>query len=276
MRLALDQGPPATGGSAEALARLNRVARTAAAGGATLLITPEMALTGYNIGASAVRAAAEPPDGPMLAGLAEIALRNGIALLAGFPELGADGQVYNAIHLVDRRGRGRATCRKTHLYGAVDRAQFAAGRSLAEPVELGGWSFGLAICYDIEFPEVARAQALAGVDAILVPTANMVPYDGVATRIVPARAEENEVYVAYANYCGAEGVFTYCGLSCVCGPDGVDLARAGSGEEMIFADLSKPHLAAIRASLTHLADRRPELYGPLDGPRSTARKTSDE
>jgi predicted amidohydrolase len=267
MRLALDQGPPATGGSAAALARLDRAANTAAAAGADLLIVPEMALTGYNIGAASVRALAEPLDGPMIAAIARIALRHRIALLAGFPELGADGRVYNAAHLVDKHGYGHATCRKTHLFGAVDRTQFAPGAALATPVELDGWRLGLAICYDIEFPELARAQAIAGVDAILVPTANMLPFTSVPTRIVPARAEENEVYVAYANYCGAEGEFIYCGLSCVCGPDGADLARAGSGEEMIFADLSKQHLAATRAISTHLADRRPELYKPAGDPK---------
>ena len=260
MRLALDQGPPATGGSAEALARLDRSASAAAAAGADLLMTPEMALTGYNIGGDAVRAAAESPGGPMRAALSEIARRHRVALVAGLPELGADGKIYNAVNLLDKRGASLACYRKTHLYGAVDRAQFAPGATLAPPVELDGWVLGLAICYDIEFPELARAHALAGADAILVPTANMVPYDGVATRIVPARAEENEIYVAYANYCGSEGEFAYCGLSCVCGPDGADLARAGRGEEMIFADLSKGHLAATRARSTHLADRRPELY----------------
>jgi len=269
MRLALDQGPPATGGSGEALARLDRAAGKAAAAGANLLITPEMALTGYNIGPAAVRAVAEPLDGPMISALAEIALRHRISLLAGLPELGADGRIYNTIHLVDSRGNGRATYRKTHLYGAVDRTQFAPGPALETPVELDGWRLGLAICYDIEFPELARALALAGADAILVPTANMVPFTSVPTRIVPARAEENEVYVAYANYCGTEGEFTYCGLSCVCGPDGADLARAGGGEEMIFADLNKRHLAATRAISTHLADRRPELYGPIDDLKGT-------
>ena len=52
-----------------------------------------------------------------------------------------------------------------------------------------------------------------------MPTANMAPFEGVATRLVPARAEENAVFVAYANYVGAEGAFAYFGLSCVCGPD---------------------------------------------------------
>jgi predicted amidohydrolase len=88
----------------------------------------------------------------------------------------------------------------------------------------------------------------------------MLPYIGVATRVVPTRAEENEIYVAYANRVGVEGAFEYCGLSCVSGPDGTDVARAGSSEEMIFADISKDKVAQVRNSLSHLKDRRSDLY----------------
>jgi predicted amidohydrolase len=263
MRLALDQWQPVTGGSPEGLARLDHAAARAAGAGVDLLIVPEMALTGYNIGPEAVRAAADPEGGPISAAVGEIARRHALAVLAGFPKLGADGRVYNAIHLADRTGAARASYAKTHLYGEVDRAQFAAGSEITAPVELGGWKLGLAICYDIEFPEVARALALAGVEAILAPTANMAPFDTVATRLVPARAEENAVFLAYANYAGREGDFDYFGLSCVCGPLGHDIVRAGHGEEMIFADLDKAALAAAREAATHLADRRPELYGSI-------------
>jgi predicted amidohydrolase len=72
-------------------------------------------------------------------------------------------------------------------------------------VELEGWKLGLLICYDLEFPENARRLALAGAELILVPTANMVPFDFVADVTVRARAFENQCYVAYANYCGHEG-----------------------------------------------------------------------
>jgi predicted amidohydrolase len=266
MRLALAQWRPVTRGAAEGLARLDADAATAAAAGADLLLTTEMALTGYAVGPDAVRAAADPEGGPLAEAVGDIARRRGIALLAGFPRLGPDGRVFNTVNLVDHRGVLRASYAKTHLYGAVDRAQFSAGAEIAAPVEIGGWRLGLAICYDIEFPELARALALAGAEAILTPTANMAPFESVATRLVPARAEENAVYLAYANYAGREGDFDYFGLSCVCGPNGADLSRAGRGEEMIFADLDKAALAAARALATHLADRRPELYGPLTKP----------
>lgn len=266
MRLALGQWRPVAGGAEEGLARLDRAAAEAVAGGAGILILPEMALTGYNIGATAVAAAADPEGGPIANAVAGIARRHGVAVLAGFPHRAGDGRILNAIQLFDASGAPRARYAKTHLYGAVDRAQFSAGAEIVAPVELGGWMLGLAICYDIEFPELARALALAGAEAILAPTANMLPYDTVATRLVPARAEENAVFVAYANYVGAEPPFEYFGLSCVCGPDGADLARAGHDEAMLFADLDKAALAAARTNATHLTDRRPELYASLTKP----------
>ena len=65
------------------------------------------------------------------------------------------------------------------------------------------------------------------------------------------------------NRCGREADFDYCGLSCVAGPDGLDLARAGEGEEMILADLDPAALAASRRLNPHLKDRRPDLYADI-------------
>lgn len=258
MRIALSQETPI--GDRDPMRRLDTTAAQAKSAGAALLITPEMGLTGYDIGPEAIAARAEPVDGAMMTAVAAIARRHDITLVVGFPEAAPSGKPYNAAALVDASGVLRGLCRKTHLFGDVDRSQFSPGPTLADAVDLNGWRLGLAICYDIEFPEVARHFAIKGVDAILVPTANMHPYTSIATRLVPARAEENAVYIAYANYSGPEGRFDYCGLSCICGPDGNDLARAGDGPDFLLADLSKPDLARTRAVSTHLADRRTDLY----------------
>ena len=119
------------------------------------------------------------------------------------------------------------------------------------------------ICYDVEFPENVRHLALLGADLVAVPTALMRPFDVVANILVPARAYENQVFVAYVDRCGHEGDFEYCGLSCVVGPDGVDLARAGRGEELILADIDKAVLLRSRQVNTHMRDRRPALYHKL-------------
>lgn len=259
MRIALLQCAPGAPDTAAGLARLDAAAARAAAAGAAVLVTPEMFLTGYAIGADAVAGLAEPGDGPAAEAAAAIARRHGVALLYGCPE--RDGAaVYNAVRLVGADGAPVAAYRKTHLFGDLDRAQFAAGDAPSPVVTLAGLRMGLAICYDIEFPEVARSLALAGAEAVLVPTANMVPFESVATRLVPARAEENTVFVAYANYVGREGGLAYCGLSCVVAPDGGDLARAGTEETLLVADLDRARLDAARSQLTYLRDRRPGLY----------------
>lgn len=259
MRIAIYQMNSIDRNVAENATLFDQLCAIAKAGGADLIIFPEMALSGYNIGADRIRQLAEPRDGAMIQALRGMAQRHNIGVLCGFPE--ADGmQVFNSAALIDASGALLSICRKAHLFGDVDRSAFSAADALCPLVQFGEWSLGLAICYDVEFPELVRAYALAGAEAVLVPTANMLPYIGVATRVVPARAEENEIYVAYANRVGHEGAFEYCGLSCVTGPDGVDLARAGDSEEMIFADLSKDHLAQVRKSLSHINDRRSDLY----------------
>lgn len=261
MRVAIHQMMSLDRSVAQNLAHLEQACAQAKAGGADLIIFPEMALTGYNIGADRIRALAEPRSGAMVRSLMDMAQRHAIAVLCGFPEAEAEGgRVFNAAALIDQTGAVLSICRKAHLFGEVDRAAFSAADSLCPLVQFGDWTVGLAICYDVEFPELVRAYALAGAEAVLVPTANMLPYTGVATRVVPARAEENEIYVAYANRVGIEGAFEYCGLSSVTGPDGTDMARAGGREEMIFADLSKEHLSRVRKSLSHLKDRRSDLY----------------
>ncbi|MBK0400342.1 carbon-nitrogen hydrolase family protein [Limibaculum sp. M0105] len=262
MRIAVWQTTPVAADPEAGLARLEEAARAAAGGGARLLVTPEMALTGYAIGAEACARLARPQGGAYHEAVAAIARRHGIAVAFGYPEA-AGGGVRNAAALVSAGGDVLADYAKTHLWGALDREQFVAGDGLSDVVELDGWRVSLAICFDIEFPEVARIAALRGAELVLVPTANMEPYRSVPRRIVPARADENGVYLAYANYVGAEGKQVYCGLSCVCGPDGEDAARAGFEPELLVATLDRDAVTARRAALPYLACRRPELYGDL-------------
>lgn len=260
MRVALAQCAPGPGDVPGNLHRLDGFA----AAGADLVVTPEMFLTGYAIGADAVRALAEPADGPSAAAVAALARQHRTAVLYGYPESDG-GQVFNAVALVGPDGSRIAGYRKTHLFGELDRAQFGAGADGPAVIELDGWRLGLLICYDVEFPETVRGLALAGADAVLVPTANMSGYDRVPATLVPARAYENQVYVGYANLAGREGGLVYGGLSCMAGPDGADVVRAGRGEELLVARLDRDALTASRRDNPFLADRRPELYRGLTG-----------
>ncbi len=166
----------------------------------------------------------------------------------------------NTVQVVDRDGTRLAGYRKAHLYGDVDRRAFIPGDVGVVQFGLDGLVVGLVICYDVEFPEAVRAHALAGTQLLLVPTGLMDPYGAVSSILVPARAYESQVFVAYVNRIGREGEFTYCGASCVVAPDGTELARAGRDQELLLADVDAAALHASRKLSTHLADRRPELY----------------
>jgi predicted amidohydrolase len=257
MKIAVYQGEGLNGEVAESLGRMKMNALEAAAQGAGLVIFPEMFLTGYNIG-NAVFTLAEPADGPSAAAVAKISRECGVAILYGYPERSGD-RIFNSARLVDSAGIAVANYRKTHLYGSEERRLFAPGDDLVI-AEMEGVRMGFLICYDVEFPEAVRALALAGAELIAVPTALIQPFDIVARTLVPARAFENQVYVAYAGMCGSERGLGYCGLSCIVGPDGRDLARAGSGPALLIADIDPSAISKGRQSNPYLPDRRPELY----------------
>ena len=242
------------------LRRLDKAAAQAAQLGADLLVCAEMFLTGYAIGADQVAALACLPDSPHLRTAAEIARTHQVALLFGYPERGADGALYNAALWINAQGERVWNYRKTHLYGGLDRRQFSAG-AIANPQAatqalpiLKGWQVGVLICYDVEFPENTRRLAAAGADVIVVPTANMRDYDFVPTTLVPVRAFENQCFVAYANYTGADAEFQYGGLSCVAAPDGAQCGQLARLPEMLVVTLHASHLRTARQQQTHLQD----------------------
>ncbi|MBK1698544.1 carbon-nitrogen hydrolase family protein [Rhodovibrio salinarum] len=259
MRLAVAQTAGVSGDPQATLAQLPEIAGQARAQGARLLVLPEMWLTGYNI-AGRTAALAEPADGDAARAVAAVACQHDLAILYGFPER-ADGAIYNAAQLITPDGAARVCYRKAHLFGEAERAQFAPGASGAAHCMLDGLRLAILICYDVEFPEMVRAAALQGADAVLVPTALFQPFDFVARTLVPVRACENGVYLAYANRCGQEGTLTYVGGSVICGPDGTVLTAAGGDPDLLFADLSRSQIDRARSTNPYLRDRRPELYG---------------
>ncbi|UFR05691.1 carbon-nitrogen hydrolase family protein [Streptomyces sp. Go40/10] len=261
MRTALLQSSGRPGSVAENLKVLDEAAGRAAAAGAGLLAAPEMFLTGYAIGDDIARLA-EPADGDSADAVAEIATRHGLAVLYGYPE--RDGEtVFNSAQLISADGTRLANYRKTHLFGCFERDHFTPGEQQVVQAELNGLTVGLLICYDVEFPENVRAHALAGTDLLVVPTAQMHPFQFVAESVIPVRAFENQMYVAYVNRVGQEGEFEFVGLSVLAGPDGVARTRAGRAEQLVVADADPAFLADSRENNPYLKDRRPGLYGSL-------------
>ncbi|MGA0531673.1 nitrilase-related carbon-nitrogen hydrolase [Hansschlegelia sp. KR7-227] len=245
MIVAAYQMVAACGGVAANLAAIERAAEAAAGQGARILVAPELAITGYGAG-DAIRALAEPVDGPQLTALSSVARRLGIALAFGFAE--REGTtIYNSAAFLSPDGWMR-THRKVFLYGAYEKALFTAAKTLSGPFAFEGATVGMRVCFDVEFPESVRALALAGADLVLAPTA--LPAgpgsDFIARTMAPTRAFENGVTLVYADHAGRDGAFSYAGQSVIAFADGREGARAGAeGEALLVAAIDPA--AALRA-----------------------------
>ncbi len=233
MRLALWQDFSPMGNIGAALIGIRRAAQAAGAMGADMLVLPESFLPGYNHPDLAALALAG--DDPALGRIAGICRDAGCGLVLGYAE--RDGaQVFNTALAIDAQGQTLARYHKMQLYGPREKAIYTPGAAY-ESFDLNGQKAALLICYDVEFAPHIAALAAQGVRVVLVPTANMDPFDHVVRHTVPAMAANYGVTIVYANYCGVEGDLTYVGGSLIAGPHGEILAQAGRQPTLLVADV---------------------------------------
>lgn len=237
------------------LVELRAAARAAKSGGGELLITPELFLTGYNIGDDVFELAKKD----LLPMVQEIAREEQIAVVVGLPEH-EEGRFYNSVVFLDESGAVLGKYRKTHLFGNLDRNSFTSGEQLVSTVDYRGVRFAMLICYDVEFPETVRAAALAGAHAVIVPTALMMPYEFIAEQVVRARAWENQIYIAYLNHDGAESDLAYVGRSSIVDPSARVLDSIIHGSRLLTAVIDTEIVDEARRVNPYLDDRRPDLY----------------
>ncbi len=217
-----------------------------------LLVCPELFLSGYNAGPEIDRLA-EPPDGPFGRKMAALAQRHGCAIAYGYPERGPD-RIYNSAALYDAGGALLATHRKQMpAPGSFEEDAFGRGDGITF-AEVCGWRLAMIICYEVEFPEIVRRAAQGGADLLLVPTALGADWGVVAEKLVPARAVENGLYLAYASHAGEENGASYFGGSRIAAPDGSDLAVAGQDEVLISAGIIQEMVWKMRERLPYLRD----------------------
>jgi len=235
MKLALHQGPAVGGATEETFGVIGSRLAAAAAAGARMAVFPELFLPGYNR-PDLHGALAQPRGGAWCRRLSDLARAAGCGLTIGWAEREGES-VYNAASSFSATGEMLAHYRKIQLYGPMENAAFTPGCGYSL-FDLDGVKTALLICYDVEFAQHTRALAERGVALILVPTANPAGFEYVSELLVPARAVEMRLTIAYANYCGTEGSLTYGGRSVIAGPDGRTLAAAGTGETFLVTDLS--------------------------------------
>ncbi len=220
-----------------------------------LVLCPELFISGYGDD-QAIRKAADSLDGQLIEQLSELATHHAVAIACGYPEIvhACGGTLYNSVICISAQGRRLANHRKRVLPTAYERALFSYGTHATMFSLDNGWRVALLICYEVEFPEAVRACALAGARLVLVPTALGGDWQVISRQVVPSRAIENCLFLAYANFAGEDQSHCYLGDSVIVSPMGVDLARAGPAAEFISAQLDAQAVDRARERLAYLKD----------------------
>lgn len=262
MRIGLVQELWSYGDVEANLDRIDRFAAEAAAAGCDVVVFPELCDTGYALTTMPILAGTWP--GAALDAVRSVAQRHGIGIIAGLSERADDG-LYNAAAVFNHDGGLCGRYRKTHLFRGTEGAEgdvFLAGDQLVT-VNMGGICWGLAICFDLRFPEVFRQLALAGAQVLVVLSAwPAVRIDDWMT-LCRARAIENQLFLAGVNQTGAAGGLLFGGHSCLIGPAGDVRVDGGAGGcRLLIGDLCLEDIERTRRLLPVLSSRRPALYAP--------------
>lgn len=250
-RLAVAQSPAALSTPQDRLEWLSQTVSEISSEAPDLLLLPELFATGYNIG-DRIEARAEPQDGPFSQAVSNMAKAQGIAIHYGFAER-ADGRIYNACQCFGPDGARIGGHRKLAIPPGFEHDHFTAG-SGCTLFTYRGMRIATLICYDAEFPETARHVSAMGADLILVPTALGDAWGWVSQTLIPTRAYENGVFLAYANSAGNENGMRFLGQSFVAAPDGAEICRANAAPEVIFASLDLGRVKAAQSRLPYLKD----------------------
>jgi predicted amidohydrolase len=235
-------------------------------GKADIVCFPELFTTGYNLDliGDDFYELAEPIPGPTTELVGQKAKEYRLAILGTIVERdnAKEGVLYDTTFLLDRQGRLAGKYRKSHLYPPEHR-YFRAGDRL--PVfELGGFTVGVAICFEHAFPQIFTILALQGAEVVFIPSAVPVGYEYLLNLRTRARAQDNQLFTVAVNRVGREGEVTYCGLSKVVAPRGEVIAEAShTEEELLVAELNLGLILKERKQEPVLSSQRPELYRPL-------------
>ena len=215
-----------------------------AAKNSDVIVLPELWSTGYY--PTPVENFADT-DGARTKNFLCAAAKNfGVNIIGGSVLVESGGKIFNRCHVANRRGEISAVYDKTHLFSfAGEHEVFSAGDKISV-VELDGVRCGLAICYDLRFPEFMRKIALAGAEIIFVPAAWSLKRLTPRQILTKARAIENQVFVVFVNSSGKSEVVN---------PRGEVVAETGRGEEILTVEPDLSERTEVIGAMNLLADR---------------------
>ena len=255
VNITIAQFCPVLGNKKENIRKINDCIKQAASEQADLVVFPELCLTGYFIWDD-IKELAESVSGESLQLLQQSCRDHSIHAVISFPEVTINGHYYITSALIDDTGAVIGTYQKTHLFDR-EAEIFRPGNTLPVFKTKFG-NIGLMICYDLEFPEVARTLKIKGADLLIIPLANMSPYEDYQITYLKSRAMENELPIALCNRIGSEEDTFFFGHSAVVNSKGKVLLKMGSKEQISTVAISLEE--SKDQKLNYLMHRRADLY----------------
>ncbi len=250
---------------AENLARGLAALREAAAGGADLILYPELQLHRFfpQYEKLDVRGKLLTQDHPIVRQFQEACCAHHIMAAPNF-YLREDGGCFDATLLIGSDGALIGRQKMVHIAQAhqfYEQDYYTPSDDGFQVFDTPHGRIGVVVCFDRHYPESIRTEAMLGADLILIPTANT--EDEPAEMFdweVKVQAFQNSAAVAMCNRTGAEGQMVFSGRSLVTDANGETIAQAGSGETLLYADVDMSASARIRGQRPYTQLRRPELY----------------
>jgi predicted amidohydrolase len=231
--------------------------RQASKKGADLVLLPELWVSGYDLENSKLHAS-EINQG-WFQRMAQLATDHQIMLGGSLIE-SAQGNFYNTFVLYDQKGNLISSYRKIHLFKLLNEEKYLEGGDDLVTVDTAWGRMGLAICYDLRFPEMFRSYAVSGAELILI-VAEW-PQKRVAhwNQLLIARAIENQCFIAGVNKVGESKGKKLGGGSSIVNPMGDTLTQGGDEEGLLFASLDLSEIQKVRRWMPVLEDRKPDVY----------------
>jgi len=230
--------------------------------GAKLIVLPELSNSGYNFKnkQQALKCSEPIPGGPTVREWEKLAKRHSVWIVGGINERYKE-ELYNSAVILGPKGYV-GKYRKLHLF-ATEKLLFKPGNIPLEVTKAGNFAFGVMICFDWAFPEVARVLTLEGAEIVCHPANLILPYGQKAMQI---RSLENHIFTITANRIGKERDLTFTGQSQITDVKGNILAKGSkSKEEIVMAEINI-ELARNKKITPYndlIKDRRPEYYSSL-------------
>jgi predicted amidohydrolase len=263
LTLSLAQMEVASGRPEENLFTAETLVAEAAARGSGLLCFPEMWTTGFHWDVIGQRSAGHAET---INRVALMAKRYRVWINGSMPALDRAGKTANTSVLISPAGEVTALYRKIHLFSQMgESSHLVPGDSLVLADTPWGPA-GLAVCYDIRFPELFRSYALRGACLAICPSAFPHPRLEHWRVLIRARAIENQMFFIAVNRSGTEdlgpdGMVNYCGHSTLVDPWGDTVIEAGEEAALLTAEIDLGLVAEVRSGMQVFRDRRPDLYG---------------